>query len=293
MTNDDLDPHAILHVLGLTDATSVTPVHGGSDTAIWQVERGGSIYALRVFGEGRHDDCEREKLVMQATFAGGLPVSQVYAEGIWHEHPALLLSWLPGWPLADELRVRPWRAWKLGILFGHMQASIHALPAPGGLDEHPDTWIMWLGPDRPSLQKCLQVNPHRSDALLHLDYHPFNVLTNGKSITGVLDWRNACAGEPRADAARTGSILCIDYVGKPHLRDRVVRKVFELGWRRGYEQKGATLSNLSLYYLWAGAVMERDLASKRTPEELARIHHWTMKWKRDETCPEMDGDMFH
>lgn len=80
MTNDDLDPYAILRVLGLTDATSVMPVRGGSDTAIWQVERGGSIYALRVFGEGQYDNCEHEKLVMQATFAAGLPVSQVYAE---------------------------------------------------------------------------------------------------------------------------------------------------------------------------------------------------------------------
>ncbi len=87
--------------------------------------------------------------------------------------------------------------------------------------------------------------------------------------------------EPRADAARTVSILRIDYVGKLHLRDRVIRKVFELGWRRGYKQKGASLSNLSLYYLWAGTVMERDLASKRTPEDIARIHQWTMKWKKN------------
>jgi len=144
-----------------------------------------------------------------------------------------------------------------------------------------------LGSDQPALQKCLQTHPHGSDALLHLDYHPFNVLTDGKSITGVLDWRNACAGEPRADAARTISILRIDYIGKLLIPDRVVRKVFELGWRRGYKQKGAALDNLNLYYAWAGAMMERDLASKRTPEDLARIHRWTMKWKRYE-CADSD-----
>ena len=33
--------------------------------------------------------------------------------------------------------------------------------------------------------------------------------------------------------------------------------------------------------------MERNLAAKRAPEELARIHQWTMKWRQDEICPEM------
>ncbi len=33
MTHDDLNPHAILHTLGLTEATAITPVHGGSDAA--------------------------------------------------------------------------------------------------------------------------------------------------------------------------------------------------------------------------------------------------------------------
>ena len=69
MTHGDLNPHAILHTLGLTEATAITPVYGGSDTAIWQVEQAGAVYALRVFGEGEHRDCEREQMVMQAAFA--------------------------------------------------------------------------------------------------------------------------------------------------------------------------------------------------------------------------------
>ncbi len=110
-------------------------------------------------------------------------------------------------------------------------------------------------------------------------YHPLNVLTDGKSITGVLDWRNACAGDPRADAARTVAILRIDYVGRPHVFESVVRRVFEQGWRSGYEQQGTSLRDLSLFYVWAGAVMERDLAPKREPEDLARIRRWTMRRK--------------
>ncbi|MDQ2715423.1 MAG: phosphotransferase, partial [Chloroflexota bacterium] len=76
-----LDPQAILQALGVTDATAITPVHGGSDTAVWRIEWGGESFALRVFREGEHDDCEREKQVMQAALDAGLPVPQVHREG--------------------------------------------------------------------------------------------------------------------------------------------------------------------------------------------------------------------
>jgi aminoglycoside phosphotransferase (APT) family kinase protein len=284
MTHENLDPQAILQKLGLTGTTSVTSVHGGSDTAIWRVERANEVYALRVFGAGQQEDCERERVVMQSALTAGLPVPRVYAVGRWHDHPALLLSWLPGWPVADELRARPWRTWMLGILFGRMQAVMHALPAPAILRDHPAAWINWHGLNEPSLQERLRSIDHRVDALLHLDYHPLNVLTDGKRITGILDWRNAHAGDPRADAARTVSILRIDTIGKPPVQERVVRKVFEMGWRRGYEQKAGPLGDLSLFYAWAGAAMERDLVSKRAPADLARIHRWTMSWKERAGC---------
>ena len=158
------------------------------------------------------------------------------------------------------------------------------LQAPGILQNHPDAWIDWLGPDEQSLQECLRSIDHRVDVLLHLDYHPLNVLTDGKSITGILDWRNACAGDPRADVARTISILRVDRVGRSQVLESAVRRVFEQGWRNGYEQKGTPLGDLSLFYAWAGTVMERDLAPKREPEALARIHRWAMKWKERAEC---------
>ena len=107
MTKDDLDPNAILQTLGLTDVIAVTPVQGGSDATIWRVECIDEIYALRVFGKGQHSDYEREQQVMQETRAAGLPIPQVHAVGIWHDRPALLLSWLPGRTVADEVRTRP------------------------------------------------------------------------------------------------------------------------------------------------------------------------------------------
>ena len=283
MTYEHLDPYAILQILGLHGVTSVTPVRGGGDTAIWRVERAGKVYTLRVFQCGQDDACQHEQAVMQAAKAGGLPVPQVHAAGKWHDYPALLLSWLPGKPVAEDLRAHPWRAWHLGLLFGNMHATIHTLTAPEFLCQPSKNWINWSGLDDRPLQERLHSIEHQTNTLLHLDYHPFNVLINGNKITGVIDWRNACAGDPRADAARTVSMLCIDGIGRPAFLEMIIRRIFEAGWRRGYEHKSEALGDLSLFYAWAGAVMERDLASKRAPEDLKRIHQWTMKWKQ-RTC---------
>lgn len=280
MPSEDLDPHAILHTLGLLDVTAIAPVHGGSDTALWRVEHADQVYALRVFPIGRHESCERERQVMQDASNAGLPVPRVHMAGSWHEHAALLLSWLPGWTVADEIFHHPWRAWQVGVLFGCMQGDIHKLPAPGILCQDRYEWTSWWGPLEPSLQKRLQALNGQANRLLHLDYHPLNVLTDGHRITGVLDWQNARAGEPYADAARTLSILRVDAVRRLSFLERAILRVFELGWRHGYEQQGASLKEMSLFYAWAGAVMERDLAQKRGPEDMALIHAWTVKWKK-------------
>jgi aminoglycoside phosphotransferase (APT) family kinase protein len=281
MSDESLDPQAILHALRVTDATVLGPVQGGSDTAIWKIERAGKLYALRVFGRRQQEDCERERHVMQAACDSGLPVPRVHAAGSWQGYPALLLSWLPGKTVAEVVLARPWHAYRLGLVFGHMHAAIHALAAPEILLQESDAWISWPGPGERALQERLKQTAHRADALLHLDYHPFNVLTDGMRITGILDWRNALAGDPRADAARTVAILRVDFGDRgPSTREMLVRRLFERGWRTGYERLAGPPGDLSLFYAWAGSVMERDLAKKRGPKDLARIHNWTTKWKK-------------
>lgn len=280
MSHEHLDPHAILETLGLLDVTAVAPVHGGTDTAIWRVEKAGKVYALRVFQKGEDDDCQRERVVMQAALEAGLPVPLVYAIGKWHDYPALLLAWLPGKPVAEELRAHPWRAWRLGLLFGQMQAAIHTLTAPEILCQHPEAWITWSGLDETPLQEYLHRAKQQSHTLLHLDYHPLNVLTDGDKITAVLDWRNALSGDPRADVARTASILRFVRLGRLSILESLVLRIFETGWYRGYKQKSEALENMDLFYAWASVVMERDLATKLPQKELSLIHQWSLKWKK-------------
>jgi Ser/Thr protein kinase RdoA (MazF antagonist) len=216
---------------------------------------------------------------MQGAQVSGVPVPEVCAEGNWRGHFALLLSWLPGWPIAEELRRRPSQAWQMGALFGQAQASIHQVGAPTPLDERPDAWIDWLGPEESALAERLRASGYAGGILLHLDYHPLNALTDGETITGIIDWGNACAGDPRADAARTVAILRLDYSGRLSPQERAVRRQFERGWRVGYERQAGPLRDMAPFYAWAGAMMQRDLATKRAHDDLARIRRWTERWK--------------
>ena len=290
--SSELDPAAILAALGVTDTTAAVRVSGGWDTVIWRVERGGVPYALRLFRAEQAGTARREVAAMRAVEGAGLPVPRVEAEGAWEGRPALLLSWCPGQPLIEELRERPWGAVTLGKAFGRVQAAVHAVPAPDLLRQRPEAWLAWAGPEEEALQARLRALAPRADALLHLDYHPLNVLGDGGTggrVTCVLDWANALAGDPRADLARTLTILRLSPTppGVPAALVRLVTRLFERGWRAGYRQVAGPQRGMAPFYAWAGAMMVRDLAPKvgrpgipLEERHLEAMRAWTARWKR-------------
>jgi aminoglycoside phosphotransferase (APT) family kinase protein len=286
MTQSELAPLDILHTLGINGTPIVTPVQGGFDMAMWKVEHEGKTSALRVFRAGAHEDSEHEREVMDAARAAGLPVPEVLRAGVWQDRPALLITWLAGRTLEDELRARPWRLWSLGITFGRMQARIHAIPAPALLRQQPDAWITWQCEGEQILQDRLRHLYSDQMALLHLDYHLRNVLTDGKHITGIVDWTNALAGDPRADAARTISILRFDPLARKPLLVWLGLRIFEQAWRTGYQHERGRFKDMSLFYAWAGTVIQCNLAPryKHISNELAPARRWTNKWKARAGC---------
>jgi aminoglycoside phosphotransferase (APT) family kinase protein len=291
MTQAQLQPLDILSSLGINSTPTVTAVQGEFDLDLWKVEDKGQSYALRVFRPGRQEDCDRERAALAAARAAGLPAPEVRQAGIWHNHPALLITWLPGRTIAEDLRARPWRLWRLGILFGRMQAAIHRTPAPALLQLQPEAWIAWKCEGEPTIQASLRHLPLDTGTLLHLDYHPLNVLTDGKRITGIVDWTNAHAGDPRADAARTVAILRVDPAVRKPVLQRLSMRIFALAWRRGYQRAGGHLHEMSLFYAWAGTVLQHDLTQRyqHLPQELAPARHWTNKWKARVGCEGVQG----
>ncbi len=281
-----LDPHAILASLGISDAARAQPITGGTDTAIWQVLLRDQSCALRVFRTEQAEVCAREVVAMQAAAAGGIPVPQVHRKGVWQDRPALLLSWVAGKALAQQLRANPRFVLQLGIAFGRTQAAIHAVSAPTGMAT--TDWIEWAG-DETELKARLYNLPTRRTALLHLDYHPLNVMVQGSQVSGVLDWTNAQAGDPRADFARTYSILRVEpYSPKgDNLTMGLMRRTLAWLWRFGYVQAGGKLDDMALFYAWAGAVMVNDLSPRigkpgfwLQDQHLDPVRRWRDLWKR-------------
>jgi aminoglycoside phosphotransferase (APT) family kinase protein len=285
------DPVVVLAAAGLPAPSHAQRVRGGADAVIWRVQLHDGPYAVRLLQSDQAGQARREVAALTAAAAAGLPLPPVVATGSWQDRPVLVLAWSPGEPLGAVLQERPLdlrRAWASGVAFGRAQASIHALPPPAELCAHPVPWQDWAGAD-PGLQSCLAALPARPPALLHLDYHPANVLVRDEQVTAVLDWANARAGDPRADLARTLSILRLAPIGT-----RVVgapawvnRRVFEKGWRRGYRQVAEPVGGLAPFCWWAGLVMERDLAPRLgredlpwlTPAFLDRVRRWTAHWR--------------
>jgi aminoglycoside phosphotransferase (APT) family kinase protein len=240
---------AALAAVGLPGARVLGRAPGESGWPVWHLATGDGEYALRVLPEAA---ARREASVHRAAAAGGVPVPEVCAQA-----PGLLLvRWCPGRRLLEALDARPDRAWRLGLAFGRVQARIHRIPAPAGL--------------RPA-------GPAAGSSLLHLDYHPLNVLTDGERITAVLDWTNAAAGDPRADLARTLSILRLEArdPGRLPPRLRAVLAPFERGWLEGHGQGVPDPASC----VWAGEFLAADMAGKRSTAYLERVRRWTETWR--------------
>lgn len=261
--DSELNPLCILTALSVTDAVAVERIHGGMDTAVWRVERAGGVAALRVFRPEQAETAGREVVAIRAAASHGLPVPAVQAEGTWRDRPALLLDWREGRTLVPEVMARPELAEASAQAFGRMQARIHATPAPEKWRHHADEWLTWAGPAEVALQDRLRALDLRRDALLHFDYHPNNVLFADGRVTGVLDWANAAAGDPRADLARTFVLLRFA-PSVPELPPAIaaLREVLIDLWRTSYERERGPLGDVTPFYAWAGAMTVRDLAAK-------------------------------
>lgn len=270
------DPHAILSALGVVHADAVTPVLGGQDAALFRVAHGTNTSALRVYAPGRERQRDFEIQVMQHAATSGLPVPAIRATGIWQARPALLMEWLPGETIADAVTREPSLAGPLGTAAGRMLARIHAIQPPRVVLDRP--WLDWVPMPEPLRRALAAVaGPPR---LLHLDYHPLNLLTDGATITGVLDWPNARAGDPRADLARTIAIVRLivsDLL--PDMRSAVTE--FEGGLFDGYEAATAPLTDLPLFLAWAGRSLLHDLADRLTAMQRADILAWTTERERE------------
>jgi aminoglycoside phosphotransferase (APT) family kinase protein len=268
------------------EPSRVVPVAGGWDTALWRVDWHGGRYALRVYRPDQTSVWRRESAALQALSAAGVPVPRLHAAVVALDRPSLLLSWCEGRTVLDDVRARPWLLVRLGVEMGRLHARIHSVPVTGELSRGLPVWTPRAEDSDPALERALRTAAGGRRSVLHLDYHPLNILSHRRVITCVLDWANVAVGDARADLARTVTLLRLPPMppGTPVLLGRAFRGILELAWRRGYRERqpAESFARMDPFYVWAGRMMQRDLRPKLgrpgvwlQEADLERIRVWT------------------
>ena len=256
--------------LGLRGDAVVEPARGGASGAAWMVRTPEASYALRL-SSARHTD--GRVAAMAAARAAGLPAPELIRRVSSPDGDAMLLSWLPGTTLLDAVLGELAGLHRWGRAMGQLQRCLHEIVAPSQLEDaradggHPFS----AGRDVAGVPD--------GDALLHLDWHPLNLLVDDGAISGIVDWDNARRGHPLLDLARTHSLLTIEpsLITLPAPVRRHLAEFAE-AWAEGYGPLAGAIP--AACHAWAGRVMLADLEPRYedSPAALDALRRWTDRW---------------
>ncbi|MBP0724568.1 aminoglycoside phosphotransferase family protein [Bacillus sp. RG28] len=273
----------ILNELNITSFLSYENIIGGRDSSVWKVKVSDEdSYALRLIPKHRHQQFKEEKMIIQLAEENGIPVPKVHFVKKIEDYSLMLMDWVAGKTIFNELYEYPENAREIGIQFGKVQAAIHMISLPKTGESGSEEWLSPKTSEENEILDLISTHGSKNEnVLLHLDYHPLNVLTDGEKITAVIDWNNASRGDYRFDLARTLSILRIEATkpGTPFENSPSVIEEFEKGWLEGYgEIRKINIEPLSLYNAWAGIRMKRDLSENLLETDRLRIQQWISYW---------------
>ena len=199
------------------EITSVEPVGGGLTDTISAVRFAeGDPVILRYvdierWGEigRRHVSCEA--LGTRLLTDSGLPAPRLLASDPVGDQAggyANLTTWLPG-----EVRLDP-LSFKAIDALARVAVIIHAVPVDP--DHQPPAYEFWAPAElevptwtrRPELwQRAIDIfragPPATRAGLVHRDFHPGNILWQGDTITGVIDWAETSWGPADLDVAHS------------------------------------------------------------------------------------------
>jgi aminoglycoside phosphotransferase (APT) family kinase protein len=217
------------------EISTMTP--GLGQTELWRISGIGhdGQLVLRLFPIGNERPRDREVQAMGAARTAGLPVPDVIMTSVVADRPAILMTLASGATVTTALGSGRDRARETGRTLGDVLGRINLLPAPEGLAPA-DAWLDRAGPELAPLRDRLIDLPN-ANRLLHLDFHPENVLMENGEVTAVIDWPNTLPGPPHIDLGRSRAILQMVRT-LPRLSPEVAAAVdvFEAGLVEGHER---------------------------------------------------------
>ena len=282
-----------LRALGLAEDIPAYRIPGGTGTQLWRLSTSPEPLILRLYppGDAPLAAQRREAAFLRHLNSQDLPIPRVHATGVHDRTSYLLLSACPGRPVGRELRTQPWRAYGLGFAAGGFHAALHQVPVPERLRSLRAAPAEGLEQEA-ELSARLQRVPPLRDSILHLDFHPMNMLTDGRRITGVVDWTSAAVGDPRCDLARTAVLLRCPRTDRAATAPATIGicRLFERGWAAGYaegcgrdpaladalQDRGSQVPFLAA----AAAQLAWEMRRVRRAADLQRMQRLVRAWKR-------------
>ena len=167
----------------------------GRDADIFEYGPG---LVLRRSRDGR--SMAHEARTMEYLRGQGYPVPGV--EELSDDGGDLVMERVDGPSMVEALARSPWTVRRQGAVLADLHRQLHDVPQPEFLGPAP------IG---------------HGDRVLHLDLHPLNVIMGPKGPV-VIDWTNACLGDPDVDVALAWVLMSAGEIP----RGRVMQKV--LGW---------------------------------------------------------------
>ena len=164
--------------------------------------------AIKLYVNAPPDEADNEAELQRFAFDAGLPVPAVYGiRRLDGNTVALDMAYIDGKPLIQPKMDKDKRKEAIHAL-AKLQCKVHKIHA-GCLPKQKDR-LTWKIKHSDYLTDSVKENllslfarlDDSSDNLCHGDFHPFNILYDG-SKHWIIDWVDATAGNPLADACRT------------------------------------------------------------------------------------------
>lgn len=217
--------------LGVADVAfrqEPTAIQDGWETYIYRFELQSAsalppafdrLLILRVYASARGTDRLCHEFAVQRHLLDlGYPVPEPLGcetESAILGGPFMLMEYVPGRTLLDMLFRQPWRIVRGPGRMARLHTRLHHLPVgsfPGAPGPFLDRHLTQLRTQietydlhglLPGLDWLEEHRPPATDvpSILHLDFHPINLLFQGLEGRAVLDWCDADVGDHHADVA--------------------------------------------------------------------------------------------
>ncbi|MDL2319236.1 phosphotransferase [Eubacteriales bacterium OttesenSCG-928-A19] len=174
----------------------------------------GDAFAVKLFRPGFERSAKREREATQAAMAMGVRVPEIHAMVEMDGRVGIRMDRVTGESMLTLLTRNPMAIRRCAHRMAELHAALHAHPAEGAdLPPVKDVLAAAVGktslPDGEKVRvlRVLEDLPDRR-CLCHFDVHPDNIILDAEGGAVLIDWANACVGDPCADVCRTSVMLC-------------------------------------------------------------------------------------